>query len=131
MDTDRLMLISGPSASTGVFGLCHVRPTTVRNLRLVVATVSWREPQIMITTGYGHLATLNSDQGQWWCGAASVKPHRTALLTDRTALVVGWSGPAPVTETCSHVDERAFDPMHELAVVCMVIRSGRGVERTR
>jgi hypothetical protein len=22
-----LMLISGPSASTGVFGLCHVRPT--------------------------------------------------------------------------------------------------------
>jgi hypothetical protein len=41
----------------------------------------------MIKTGYGRLFSLSRDQGQRWCGAASVKPPRTTLLTDRTALV--------------------------------------------
>jgi hypothetical protein len=36
------------------------------------------------------LSNLSRDQGQRWCGAASVKPHRTVLLTDRTALIAGW-----------------------------------------
>lgn len=57
------MLISGPSASTGVFGLCHVRPITVGDLRLVVATVSLHEPRTMIRTGYGRLSNLSRDQG--------------------------------------------------------------------
>jgi hypothetical protein len=41
----------------------------------------------MIKTGYGRLFSLSRDQGQRWCGAASVKPHRTTLVTDRTAPV--------------------------------------------
>lgn len=33
--------------------------------------------------------------------------------------------------TYSSADERAFTPMHEPAVVCMVSRAGRGVERAQ
>lgn len=48
------------------------------------------EPQTMIMIGYGRLSSLSRDQGQRWCGVASVKRYRTALVTDRTALVAGW-----------------------------------------
>ena len=33
--------------------------------------------------------------------------------------------------TSSHADERAFDPMHKVAVFYTVIRAGRGVEGTQ
>jgi hypothetical protein len=45
------MAISSPSTNSEEFGLCHVRPTTVRDLRLVVTTLSLREPQTMIRIG--------------------------------------------------------------------------------
>ena len=47
------------------------------------------------------------------------------------SLVVGWWGSTLGTETRSYADERTLGPMHEPAVVCMVIRSKHGVERTR
>jgi hypothetical protein len=78
----------------------------------------------MIRTGYGRLSNLSRDPGQRWCGVASVKPHRTALLADRTALIAGWRDPTPATETRSHAEKRVFDPMHESALVCMVISTG-------
>lgn len=65
-----LILISGPSASMEMFGLCHVRSTTVRDLWLVVTTVSLREPQVIVGAGSGRLSSVSRDQGQRWCGCA-------------------------------------------------------------
>ena len=46
--------ISGPSTRTVWFVCWSVRSTTVRDLRLVVATVSLYEPLTVIRTGSGH-----------------------------------------------------------------------------
>lgn len=54
-------------------------------------------------------------------------PRRALRLDDplvATPLIAG-------SERTHLLDERVFNPMHEPAVVCMVIRVGYGVERTR
>jgi hypothetical protein len=50
---------------------------------------------------HGGLFSVSRDQGQWWFGVTSVKPHRAALLTDRTAPSRGLTGPTPAMETHS------------------------------
>ena len=50
-----------------VVGSTPTRPTTVRDLRLVVTTVSLREPPAMITVSYGRLFRVSHDHEQRWC----------------------------------------------------------------
>jgi hypothetical protein len=70
-----------------VAGSIPASSTPVCDLRFCFGGVSLCEPQTMITIGYSRLCSVRRDQGQRCGGAASAKPHRTALLTDRTALV--------------------------------------------